>query len=206
MTAQPLQSDLTRRLTEATTNYEARWKPVDSELYNLCGRRPGHRDFADVYTKVAMIGRVYEAGVAQAMARRRRPGDGDHPRRDRGGRSHREGLAAVERPCVRPAGGHRDRWISGDRHKPWYTPIFRQDHEDSPPVIERVSGRRPEAGHRRVVTLEALHASVSLHHGDPRRASGRTRRRRTSPADACRPHRRGDGRRERQSIARVRVR
>ena|SRR5690348_1781166 len=64
--------DLSVRLAEAIRNYEASWKPVDSELYDLCRRRASHRDRADVYTKVAMIGRVYEAGVARAWR-----GDGD---------------------------------------------------------------------------------------------------------------------------------
>jgi hypothetical protein len=59
-------SDLAVRLTQAIKNYVVGWKPVDSELYDLCRRRPSNRDFADVYTKVAIIGRVYEAGVARA--------------------------------------------------------------------------------------------------------------------------------------------
>ncbi len=58
--------DLTSRLTKAISSYEARWKTVDKELYDLCHRRPSLDDFADVYTKVAIIGRVYEAGVARA--------------------------------------------------------------------------------------------------------------------------------------------
>ena len=64
--------DLAARLSQAIKSYEAGWKPVDSELYGLCGRRSRQNDFADVYTKVAMIGRVYEAGVARAWR-----GDGD---------------------------------------------------------------------------------------------------------------------------------
>ena len=56
--------DLAARLREAITSYEARWKPVDSELYDLCRRRASHRDFADVYTKSAIVGRVYQAGCA----------------------------------------------------------------------------------------------------------------------------------------------
>jgi hypothetical protein len=64
--------DLTARLTQAIKGYEGSWKPVDAELYDLCRRRPRHDDFADVYTKVAMIGRVYEAGVARAWR-----GEGD---------------------------------------------------------------------------------------------------------------------------------
>ena len=58
--------DLAARLREAITSYEARWKPVDSELYDLCRRRASHRDFADVYTKSAIVGRVYQAGVSRA--------------------------------------------------------------------------------------------------------------------------------------------
>ncbi len=58
--------DFPTRLSQAIKSYEARWKPVDSELYELCRRRSSHIVFADVYTKVAIIGRVYEAGVARA--------------------------------------------------------------------------------------------------------------------------------------------
>lgn len=64
--------DLAARLSQAIKRYEASWKPVDRELYDLCRGRPSQNDFADVYTKVAMIGRVYEAGVARAWR-----GDGD---------------------------------------------------------------------------------------------------------------------------------
>jgi hypothetical protein len=64
--------DLTARLAQAIKSYEASWKSVDNELYDLCRRRPSHDDFADVYTKVAVIGRVYEAGVARAWR-----GEGD---------------------------------------------------------------------------------------------------------------------------------
>jgi hypothetical protein len=69
MSAQP---DLATRLTQAIRSYEATWKPVDSELYELCARRSSHVDLADVYTKVAMVGRIYEAGVARAWR-----GEGD---------------------------------------------------------------------------------------------------------------------------------
>ena len=65
--------DLTGRLTKAISSYEARWKTVDKELYDLCHRRPSLDDFADVYTKVAIIGRVYEAGVAVRGAARATP-------------------------------------------------------------------------------------------------------------------------------------
>lgn len=59
-------SDLTARITRAIKCYKASWKPVDSELYDLCARRPGHQDLADAYTKVAIIGRVYAAGLARS--------------------------------------------------------------------------------------------------------------------------------------------
>jgi hypothetical protein len=64
--------DLAACLREAITSYEASWEPVDSELYHLCRRRASHRDFADVYTKTAIGGRVYQAGVSRAWR-----GDGD---------------------------------------------------------------------------------------------------------------------------------
>jgi hypothetical protein len=65
-------TDLTAALTRAIDSYEASWKPVDIELYDLCRRRAGHVVSTDVYTKVAIIGRVYEAGVARAWR-----GEGD---------------------------------------------------------------------------------------------------------------------------------
>ncbi len=72
MAAEPLnEPDLTARLSQAIRRYEASSKPVDSELYDLCRRRR-HDDFADLYTKVAIVGRVYEAGVARAWR-----GEGD---------------------------------------------------------------------------------------------------------------------------------
>lgn len=64
--------DLTSRLSQAIKSYEDSWKTVDSELYDLCRRRASHTSFADVYAKVAIIGRVYEAGVARAWR-----GEGD---------------------------------------------------------------------------------------------------------------------------------
>jgi len=64
--------DLTARLAQAIKSHEAGWKSVDTELYDLCRRRSSHDDFPDVYTKVAAIGRVYEAGVARAWR-----GEGD---------------------------------------------------------------------------------------------------------------------------------
>jgi hypothetical protein len=66
MTQPPEDSGLANRLTRAIKRYEAGWKPVDGELYDLCRRRPRHDDFADVYTKVAVIGRVYAAGISRS--------------------------------------------------------------------------------------------------------------------------------------------
>jgi hypothetical protein len=59
-------ADLEAALKQAIENYETTWQQVDTELYNLCHRRPSQRTFTDVYAKVAMIGRVYEAGIARA--------------------------------------------------------------------------------------------------------------------------------------------
>jgi hypothetical protein len=60
-------SDIAVSLARAIENYQATWQPVDSELYDLCNRRPSHRVFADVYAKVAIIGRVYAAGISRTV-------------------------------------------------------------------------------------------------------------------------------------------
>lgn len=68
MTDEPNEEpDLASRLARAITVYEAGWKPVDDELYDLFRRRPSHRDYSDVYTKVVMIERLYRAGVVRAF-------------------------------------------------------------------------------------------------------------------------------------------
>ncbi len=72
MTQQP--NDLANQLQCALEHYRATWQPADAELYGLCQRRPSHCNFADVYTKVALIGRVYEAGVARSF---QAPGDNE---------------------------------------------------------------------------------------------------------------------------------
>jgi hypothetical protein len=56
-------SRLADQLTQAIEEYQEGWQPVDSELYDLCRRRPSQRDFADVFTKVAIISAVYSAGL-----------------------------------------------------------------------------------------------------------------------------------------------
>lgn len=65
--AQLIPADLEAALKQATENYQATWQQVDTELYDLCRRRPSQRNFADVYPKVAMIGRVYAAGIARTV-------------------------------------------------------------------------------------------------------------------------------------------
>ncbi|OBJ81083.1 hypothetical protein [Mycobacterium sp. 1245852.3] len=55
------------QLAAAIADYESNWKPVDSELYELCSRRrAGHDDFDDAYTKVVIVGRVYAAGISRS--------------------------------------------------------------------------------------------------------------------------------------------
>jgi hypothetical protein len=60
------EADFASCLTQAIKRYEASWRPVDNELYDLCRRRPRHDEFTDAYTKVAIIGRVYAAGIARS--------------------------------------------------------------------------------------------------------------------------------------------
>lgn len=57
---------LSARLANATETYRRRWQKVDDELYKLCRQKPSHDSFADVYAKVAIVGRVYQAGIARS--------------------------------------------------------------------------------------------------------------------------------------------
>lgn len=54
-------------LLEAWDDYQATWAVVDHELYDLCSRK-GHDRFEDVYAKVAIINRVYMAGISRSIA------------------------------------------------------------------------------------------------------------------------------------------
>lgn len=90
MPQQPGAGNLGGQLAQAVSDYKAGWQAVDAELYDLC-RRAGHRDFSDVYTKVAVIGRVYQAGVSRSF---RASGDPE---------------AAVARGLVKQAGLIEDR-------------------------------------------------------------------------------------------------
>ena len=59
--------ELARWLAEAWEDYQATWAVVDQELYDLCARR-NHDRVADVYAKVAIINRVYMAGISRSVA------------------------------------------------------------------------------------------------------------------------------------------
>ncbi len=58
--------DLAAALSRAAANYQQYWQNADAELYNLCRRRPSQRELPDVYAKVAIIGRVYQAGISRS--------------------------------------------------------------------------------------------------------------------------------------------
>ena len=66
MATEPLnERDLADQLSEAKTDYQANWKRVDRELYELCcRRRPRHDDFDDVYPR----GRHRRAGRPPQVA------------------------------------------------------------------------------------------------------------------------------------------
>jgi hypothetical protein len=58
--------ELAKWLGEAWTDYQRTWAVVDAELYDLCARR-GHDRLEDVYAKVAVINRVYAAGLSRSV-------------------------------------------------------------------------------------------------------------------------------------------
>ena len=58
--------EFSTRLANAAETYRRTWQKVDDELYELCRQRPSHDSFADVYAKVVIIGRVYQAGIARS--------------------------------------------------------------------------------------------------------------------------------------------
>ena len=66
MSEPPVNTTLTAVLARSRADYRARWYAVDQELYELCSRRPSQHDFADVYAKVVIIGRVYAAGISRS--------------------------------------------------------------------------------------------------------------------------------------------
>lgn len=66
MPSAPSDHDLAVKLKQAIDAYNGGWRTVDDELYALCRRRNRPGDFSDAYTKVAVINRVYAAGVARS--------------------------------------------------------------------------------------------------------------------------------------------
>lgn len=60
-------SALEKQLSQAMENYHQWWQPVDEVLYDLCERKPSHDDEIVVYSKVAVIGRVYGAQVVRSF-------------------------------------------------------------------------------------------------------------------------------------------
>lgn len=62
----PKNTALTAALARSRADYRAKWYAVDQELYELCSRRPSQDDYADVYVKVVIIGRVYAAGISRS--------------------------------------------------------------------------------------------------------------------------------------------
>ena len=62
-------TELSDWLSEAWKDHQGTWAVVDHELYDLCARK-GHDRLEDVYAKVAIINRVYAAGIARSVAAR----------------------------------------------------------------------------------------------------------------------------------------
>lgn len=60
-------AELSDWLAEAWSDYQSSWAVVDQELYGLCERK-GHDQLEDVYAKVAIINRVYAAGITRSVA------------------------------------------------------------------------------------------------------------------------------------------
>ncbi len=60
-------TELSDWLAEAWNEYQSSWIVVDRELYGLCARK-GHDQLEDVYAKVAIINRVYAAGITRSVA------------------------------------------------------------------------------------------------------------------------------------------
>ena len=62
----PKNTALTAALARSRADYRAKWYAVDQELHELCSRSPNQDDYADVYVKVVIIGRVYAAGISRS--------------------------------------------------------------------------------------------------------------------------------------------
>jgi hypothetical protein len=59
----PSQDDLTAALAQ----FNADWGLIDEVLYGLCREHPGHDDRRAVTAKLAMVGRVYAAGLERRV-------------------------------------------------------------------------------------------------------------------------------------------
>ena len=59
-------TELPNWLAEAWDDYQSTWAVVDQELYDLCARK-SHDHLEDVYAKVAIINRVYMAGITRSV-------------------------------------------------------------------------------------------------------------------------------------------
>lgn len=62
------QNDLRNTYLARLQTYQQDWEGVDLELYQLCTRR-GHVTYDDVFTKVAIINRVYQAGLTRSLGK-----------------------------------------------------------------------------------------------------------------------------------------
>jgi hypothetical protein len=56
------------QLREATQSFEQDWGGVDELLYRLCRDAPGHADRRTVTAKLALVGRVYSAGLERCVS------------------------------------------------------------------------------------------------------------------------------------------
>ena len=62
----PKNTALTAALACSRADYRAKWYAVDQELHELCSRSQSQDDYANVYVKVVIIGRVYAAGISRS--------------------------------------------------------------------------------------------------------------------------------------------
>ena len=56
-----------RELNQCVAEFQRDWGLVDDALYDLCRRHPGHTDRSEVTAKIAMVGRVYAAGLERRV-------------------------------------------------------------------------------------------------------------------------------------------
>lgn len=56
------------QLHDATESFEQDWGGVDEVLYRLCRDEPGHADRRTATAKLALVGRVYSAGLERCVS------------------------------------------------------------------------------------------------------------------------------------------